>query len=82
MSCDCPVVCSDADSLPEVVGDAALAFEPGNAEALRAAIEKVLGSRELGEDLRGKGRERAAQFSWERCARETRAIYASVLERR
>ena len=80
MSLGCPVVCSDAASLPEVVGDAALTFEPGNAEALRAAMEAVLGSSELADELRRKGRERIRSFSWALCARQTRAIYASVLQ--
>ena len=79
MSLDCPVVCTHAASLPEVVGDAARTFEPGSARALRAAMDAVLGSREHAAELRRRGRERVKRFSWERCARETRAIYASVL---
>jgi glycosyltransferase involved in cell wall biosynthesis len=81
MSHDCPVVCSDAASLPEVVGDAAQAFAAGDAEALRAAMEAVLGSPELAARLRQKGRQRISEFSWEACARQTRAVYASVLQR-
>lgn len=81
MSRDCPVVCSNAASLPEVVGDAALTFAAGDANALRAAIETVLGSADVAATLRRRGRERAARFSWELCARQTRAIYASVLRR-
>jgi glycosyltransferase involved in cell wall biosynthesis len=81
MSLDCPVVCSNAASLPEVVGDAARMFDAGDAGALRAAMEAVLGSRELAAQLRRRGGERVKRFSWERCARQTRAIYASVLQR-
>jgi len=65
-----------------VVGDAALTFAPGDVDALRAAMESVLGSPSLADDLRRRGRERAGRFSWERCARETRAIYALVIERK
>jgi glycosyltransferase involved in cell wall biosynthesis len=82
MSFECPVVCSNAASLLEVVGDAALMFEAGDARTLRAAMEAVLGSPGLAADLRRKGRERIEKFSWDQCARQTRAIYASVLERR
>ena len=82
MSFDCPVVCSNAASLPEVVGEAALSFEPGNAEALRAAMESVLASSALATQLREKGRQRVAGFTWEGCAQQTRAIYAAVLEQR
>lgn len=81
MSFDCPVVCSNAASLPEVVGDAARMFDAGDADALRTAMEAVLGSRELATALRRRGGERVKQFSWDRCARQTRAIYASVLQR-
>jgi glycosyltransferase involved in cell wall biosynthesis len=81
MSFDCPVVCSDAASLPEVVGDAALTFEAGNALALRDAIAKVLESPATASALRDKGRARITRFSWDACARQTRAIYASVLEK-
>jgi glycosyltransferase involved in cell wall biosynthesis len=79
MSLDCPVVCSNAASLPEVVGDAALTFDPGDAHALRAAMESALGSRDRAAELRRRGRERIKRFSWDQCARQTRAIYASVL---
>lgn len=82
MALDCPVACTNAASLPEVVGDAALTFAPGDVDALRAAMESVLGSPSLADDLRRRGRERAGRFSWERCARETRAIYALVIERK
>jgi glycosyltransferase involved in cell wall biosynthesis len=81
MSFDCPVVCSDAASLPEVVGDAALTFEAGNALALRDAMARVLESPATAGALREKGRARIRRFSWEACARQTRAIYASVLEK-
>ena len=82
MSFDCPVVCSNAASLPEVVGDAALMFEAGNPEALRAAMASVLDSDERAAELRRKGRARITRFSWDACAQQTRAIYASVLEQR
>ena len=82
MSLDCPVVCSNAASLPEVVGEAALMFDAGDAEALRVAMESVLDSPALAAQLRQKGRQRVTEFSWDACARQTRAIYASVLQQR
>jgi glycosyltransferase involved in cell wall biosynthesis len=82
MSFDCPVVCSNAASLPEVVGDAALTFEAGDPEALRAAMQSVLDAPEIAVQLRLKGRQRITEFSWDACARQTRAIYASVLRQR
>ena len=79
MALGCPVVCSNASSLPEVVGDAARMFEAGDAGALRAAMDAVLGSTEVAAGLRAKGPARAATFSWDACARQTRAVYEQVL---
>jgi glycosyltransferase involved in cell wall biosynthesis len=70
-----PGACSDRASMPEVAGDAALLFDPGDPAAIRAAIERLLGDAALRERLGAAGLERAAQFSWERCARETVATY-------
>ncbi|HKG40078.1 MAG TPA: glycosyltransferase family 1 protein [Conexibacter sp.] len=74
-----PGACSDRASLPEVAGDAALLFDPGDPTAIRAAIERLLGDATLRERLRTAGLTRAAQFSWERCARETSAVYERAL---
>ncbi len=79
MACGTPVVCSDAASLPEVVGDAAVTVDPYDVEALAAAMRRVLSDRDLQEDLRRRGLERAAGFTWERTARETVAVYREVL---
>jgi glycosyltransferase involved in cell wall biosynthesis len=74
-----PCACSDRASLPEVAGDAALLFAPGDPVAIRAAIEQLLGDAALRERLRAAGLARAGQFSWERCARETAAAYERAL---
>jgi glycosyltransferase involved in cell wall biosynthesis len=79
MAQECPVVCSNAASLPEVVGDAAVTFEAGQPDALRTAMESVLGSSQMAASLRQRGRLRVREFSWEICARQTRAVYASLL---
>jgi glycosyltransferase involved in cell wall biosynthesis len=81
MACGTPVVSSRAASLPEVGGDAAEYFDPSSAEALAAALERVLRSRELQQMLRSKGLERVRLFSWEECARRTLDVYRSVLEK-
>lgn len=71
-----PVACSNASSLPEVAGDAALMFDPGDTAAITHAIERLLGEPALRERLVRAGVRRAAQFSWERCAAGTLAAYA------
>lgn len=79
MSEDCPVISSNASCMPEVIGDAAHFFDPQDEESIAAAIEQVLQSTELQADLVAKGRNRLRSFSWEKCARETMAVYQSVL---
>jgi len=80
MACGTPVVCSRTASLPEVAGDAAEYFEPTSADDLAAALERVLGSRELQETLRRKGLERVKLFSWHECARRTLELYSKLLQ--
>jgi glycosyltransferase involved in cell wall biosynthesis len=79
MACGTPVVCSNAASLPEVVGDAAITVDPYDVEGLAEAMRRVLGDAALREELREKGLARARQFTWERTARETVAVYRQVL---
>ena len=80
MACGTPVVCSNVASLPEVVGDAALTVAPDDTEGLAAAIARVLDDPALADDLRRRGLERARQFTWERCARETLAVYQELYD--
>jgi len=79
MACGTPVVCSSASSLPEVVGDAAISFEPTDCLALATALLRVATDAELRADLRERGLARAAQFSWRKCAAETLAAYREVI---
>ena len=71
MASDCPVLCSSAGSLPEVVGDAALLFDPNDPEEMADSMHRILTDEELRRTLVKAGRERALQFSWEKTARET-----------
>jgi glycosyltransferase involved in cell wall biosynthesis len=75
MAAGCPVICAPKASLPEVVGDAASVVEL-DSRRWRQALEAV--GREA-ENWRERGRKRAAEFSWTKCARETAAVYRAVL---
>lgn len=75
MQCGCPVVTSDRSSIPEVVGDAALQVNPESVSELAAAMEKVLESTALRQELREAGLARAEMFSWDKCAAETLEVY-------
>lgn len=63
---DCPVVCSDVTSLPEIAGDAALLVDPRSPEQLAEGIARVLTDADTRETLITRGRKRATQFSWSR----------------
>jgi glycosyltransferase involved in cell wall biosynthesis len=82
MACGTPVVTSNSSSLPEVAGDAALLVGPLDVEALAGAMQCVLADEVLATELREKGLARAAQFTWERTARETVAVYQKAIDRR
>jgi glycosyltransferase involved in cell wall biosynthesis len=63
------VIASDAASIPEVCGDAALSFDRDDAAALRAQLDRLLGDPTLRAALAEAGRRRAATYTWERAAR-------------
>jgi glycosyltransferase involved in cell wall biosynthesis len=81
MACGAPVITSNVTSLPEVVGDAALLIDPADEQALAEAMVRVLTDADLQEELRQKGQARAKEFTWERTARETLAVYQEVAAR-
>lgn len=76
-----PLASSDATSLPEVAGDAALLFDAHDGDALAAAVRDLLSDQALAADLVARGRERAAHFTWERAAGDVLAVYDRVLGR-
>lgn len=75
MACGAPVVAADRTAVPEVVGEAGLLEDPDDPEAFAASVLRVLRDDDLVRELRGSGLERAAGFGWERCARDTLAVY-------
>ena len=75
MSCGTPVICSNRTSLPEVVGDAAISFDPDNMREMVQAMHSVLSQNELQADLRARSLQRASQFNWRKTATETVAAY-------
>ena len=77
MAAGAPVVASNRGALPEVTGGAALLAAP-TPEPFAEALGQLLADAALRERLRAAGQARAADFSWERAARETLAIYRSV----
>jgi glycosyltransferase involved in cell wall biosynthesis len=82
MACGTPVVTSNVSSLPEVIGAAGLSISPRDQPGLTSALAHLLGDAGMRAHYRDLGLERAAQFSWERAAHETQAIYDEVFEGR
>lgn len=80
MSCQVPVVGSDAGLIPDVVGDSGLIVPEGNAERLRSALVELAENPRLRDELGRRGRERViARFTQEQVARRLAAVYEDAL---
>ena len=80
MACGTPTIVSNVSSLPEVVNDAALLVDPRDWEEIAVALHRLLTDDDLHAELRRKGLQRAACFSWEQAARQTLDVYRTVVE--
>ena len=79
MACGTPVLCSNVSSLPEVVEDVALMFDPTDDEAMAHALRRIASDKALHADLKEQSLCQAARFSWGRAAQETKRVYEQVL---
>lgn len=79
MACGTPTITSNASSLPEVAGDAALLIDPEDTEGLAGALARVLAEPEVAAKLRAAGLRQAARFSWARTAAQTVGVYRTSL---
>jgi len=68
MACGAPVIATRTGAIPEYADGAALLVEPGDRDALRAAILRLLGDESLRSELRERGIERSKQYRWDRSA--------------
>ena len=78
MACGTPIITGEGTALPEVAGDAALYVNVQDSEQLGSLLGELLNDSMLQEKLRHKGFERVKQFTWERAAKETLAVYQEV----
>jgi glycosyltransferase involved in cell wall biosynthesis len=78
MACGTPVVCSNAASLPEAAGDAALLVDARSPEALADALTRAASDSGLAAELRARGLARAREMSWRAAARRLRSLYRVV----
>ena len=79
-SIGCPVVTSNASSMPEVGGNAALYVNPEKAEDIKEQLNLLMRDSTLREDMIKKGFQRAKEFSWQKAAMETSQVYQKVLK--
>jgi glycosyltransferase involved in cell wall biosynthesis len=78
MAQQCPLISSNASSMPEVIGDAAEFFTPTSTDDMCRAIEAVVYSDARIGDLKNKGLARLNAFSWNKCTQETLEVYRSL----
>jgi len=79
MASGAPTILADATSLPEVGGDAALYFTPGDDVALAGLLTQVLGDSGFAAKLSVRGLDRSKAFTWQATAEATAAAYAQSL---
>ena len=79
MAQGCPVVSSNKASMPEVLGQAVLYFNPEDKREMQEKIERIIKDENLREELVNKGYEQIKKYNWTRCAKETLEIYKSIL---
>jgi glycosyltransferase involved in cell wall biosynthesis len=81
MGCGTPAVVANRASLPEIAGDAAILVEPDDAESIADALYRTMTDNAQRAQMRQRGLERAAQFTWERTAQDTLDLYHRVLSK-
>ena len=78
MACGVPTIASNTSCLPEISGNALAYFDPLSVEDIAACMHAVLRDSDLNRRLRQKGIDRAREFTWERCARQTLNVLMKV----
>ena len=77
LACGTPVVGSNSTSLPEILEDAALYFDPNDITSIAKTINEVLTNTHLYQGLERRGLIQALKYNWQDCAKKTLAIYQS-----
>ena len=80
MSYGTPVVSSNASCMPEILGDAALYFDPLDTDDIAAKIDMVIIDKSLRASLSKKGKQQVAKYSWPRMAEKTLQVYENAIK--
>jgi len=78
LACGAPVAASRTSCIPEILGDAAVYFEPTRVDSIAGSLAGLINDSELKERLSAAGIQRAAQFTWENTARQTLEVYGRL----
>jgi len=81
MSYELPVVSSDSSCLPEILGEAAMYFNPRDQQSMIKVVRQVLSNQQIQDDLKAQGLKQVQKYSWEKCAQETLAVYSGLKRR-
>jgi glycosyltransferase involved in cell wall biosynthesis len=79
LACGCPVVTTSASTIPEVVGDAGLLFDPYDVKKLKENIFSILGDKKLRNHLQKKGYSHVKKLTWDACSENTLSLYKHLL---
>ena len=78
-ACECPVICSNTSSLPEIASNAAYYFDPYDEFSIKNEILKIIDNEERKKNLIIKGKERLKFFSWKKTSQQTLKVYRKIL---
>ncbi|MBN2054943.1 glycosyltransferase family 4 protein [bacterium] len=78
IACGAPVAASNTSCLPEILGDAAVYFDPYDPDQITSAIMQIIHQPRFAGELRRRGPLRAANFTWRRTAELTMRIYQNI----
>jgi glycosyltransferase involved in cell wall biosynthesis len=82
LACGVPVTASSRNSIPELLGDAGILFDPTEPREITDAMTRLLADEELRQELRARGRKQAQLYTWERGARQLVEVLEGIALRR
>ncbi|OAV75900.1 Capsular glucan synthase [Bacteroidales bacterium Barb7] len=77
-ACKCPIALSNTSCFPEIARDAGMYFDPLNADSIAYTMQQILYSESLRKKMIEKGTSRLTNFSWQKMAKDTCALYKKV----
>lgn len=80
LACGCPIITSNNSGCKEIAGNAALLVDPYSVQEIQDAMSTLIENRDIRQDLREKGLQRASMFGWKKCAQEHLEVFSRVIE--